>query len=151
MKKVLLLMMAAFFAVTAASAQEIGGWAVGPRMGIYTNTDTVIGVGAMARYRFDNHWRIEPSAVALLHKGCSVDISCDAHYLFDMGVVRLYPAAGLTANDIGKWDFGMNIGGGIDFNVADIFEMTCGLKWSPMFSDVRSNPVTLSIGAMFKF
>ena len=75
MKKVLLLMMAAFFAVTAASAQEIGGWAVGPRMGIYTNTDTVIGVGAMARYRFDNHWRIEPSAVALLHKHCSVDIS----------------------------------------------------------------------------
>lgn len=151
MKKIILMVLAVVFAATA-SAQEPGGWAIGPRMGIYTNTgDTVIGVGALARYRFDNHWRLEPSVTALLHKGCSVDLNCDAHYVFDMGVVRLYPAAGITANDIGKWAVGLNLGGGVDFNVANIFEMTCGLKWSPMFSDVRSNPVTISVGAMFKF
>ena len=149
MKKIVLMALASLF-VASASAQEIGQWAVGPRLGIYTNSDTVLGVGAMARYRFDDNWRIEPSAMALLHKGCSLDLSCDAHYVFDMGIVRLYPAAGLTINDIGKWAAGLNLGGGIDFNVADIFEMTCGLKWSPMFDD-RRNPVTLSVGAMFKF
>lgn len=151
MKKILLLAIAAIFAVSA-SAQEAGGWALGPRLGIYTNTgDTVLGIGGMARYRFASNWRVEPSVTALLHEHCSLDISCDAHYVFDMGVVCLYPAVGLTANDIGKWAAGVNVGGGVDFNVANIFEMTAGLKWSPMFDDVRKNPVTISIGAMFKF
>lgn len=151
MKKILLLAIAAIFAVSA-SAQEAGGWALGPRLGIYTNTgDTVLGIGGMARYRFASNWRVEPSVTALLHEYCSLDISCDAHYVFDMGIVRLYPAVGLTANDIGVWAAGVNLGGGVDFNVANIFEMTAGLKWSPMFDDYRKNPVTISIGAMFKF
>ena len=34
MKKILLLAIAAIFAVSA-SAQEAGGWALGPRLGIY--------------------------------------------------------------------------------------------------------------------
>jgi hypothetical protein len=98
MKKLLLLVVAAVCAVTA-SAQEPGGMNLGPRLSIYTNTgDTVLGVGAVGRYRFDSNWRIEPSITALLHNGCSLDISCDAHYVFDMGVVRVYPAAGLTVN-----------------------------------------------------
>ena len=87
MKKLLLLVVAALCAVTA-SAQEPGGWTLGPRLSIYTNTgDTVLGVGAVGRYRFDNNWRLEPSVTALLHKGCSIDFSCDAHYVFDLGVV----------------------------------------------------------------
>ena len=91
MKKLLLSIVAVLCAVTA-SAQEPGGWTLGPRLGIYTNVgDTVLGVGAVGRYRFDNNWRLEPSITALLHKYCSVDISCDAHYVFDLGVVRLYP------------------------------------------------------------
>ncbi len=151
MKKLLLLAVAALFAV-AASAQEAGGWAFGPRVGIYTNTgDTVIGVGGMARYRFDSNLRLEPSITALLHNGCSVDLNCDAHYVFDMGVVRLYPAAGLTVNDIGKWAAGVNLGGGLDFDVADIFEMTAAIKWQGMFDGPRPNPVVISVGAMFKF
>ena len=56
MKKILLLAIAAIFAVSA-SAQEAGGWALGPRLGIYTNTgDTVLGIGGMARYRFASVW-----------------------------------------------------------------------------------------------
>ena len=138
------------FALTA-SAQEPGGWNLGPRLNIYTNTgDTVLGVGAVGRYRFDDHWRLEPSVTALLHKGCSMDISCDAHYIFDMGIVRLYPAAGITVNDIGKWAAGFNLGGGVDFNVANVVELTAALKWQAMV-DERSNPVVLMVGANFNF
>jgi hypothetical protein len=151
MKKLLLLVVAALCAVTA-SAQEPGGWTLGPRLSIYTNTgDTVLGVGAVGRYRFDNNWRLEPSVTALLHKGCSIDFSCDAHYVFDLGIVRVYPAAGIVANDIGKWAAGLNLGGGIDFNVANVVELTAALKWQAMLDDVRSNPVVLSIGANFCF
>ena len=151
MKKLFLLAVAALFAASV-SAQDMGGWVLGPKMGIYTNTgDTVIGVGASARYRLDSNWRIEPSVMALLHKGCSVDISCDAHYVFDMGVVRVYPAAGLTVNEIGKWAAGLNLGGGVDFDVANVVELTAALKWQAMFDDVRSNPVVLMVGANFNF
>ena len=149
MKRLLLMAIAALFAVTA-SAQEPGGWTLGPRLGIYTNTDTVMGVGAVARYRFDSNLRLEPSITALLHKYCSVDISCDAHYVFDMGVVRLYPAAGITVNDIGNWAAGFNLGGGVDFDVASVVELTAALKWQAMI-DERSNPVVLMVGANFKF
>ncbi len=152
MKRFLFLIIASVFAFSA-SAQDGGSWALGPRMGIYTNTgDTVLGLGAVGRYRFmDSNWRVEPSVSALLHKGCTVDISCDAHYMFDMGVVRLYPAAGLTANDIGRWAVGMNVGGGVDFNVANVCEFSAGLKWQPMFDSLRSNPVVVMIGAIFRF
>ena len=150
MKKLLLSIVAVLCAVTA-SAQEPGGWTLGPRLGIYTNVgDTVLGVGAVGRYRFDNNWRLEPSITALLHKYCSVDISCDAHYVFDLGVVRLYPAAGLTVNVIGKWAAGLNLGGGVDFNVANVVELTAALKWQAMF-DERTNPVVLMVGANFNF
>lgn len=149
MKRLLLLAVAALFAVTV-SAQEPGGWTLGPRLGIYTNTDTVMGVGAVARYRFDSNLRLEPSITALLHKYCSLDISCDAHYVFDMGVVRLYPAAGITVNDIGNWAAGFNLGGGVDFDVASVVELTAALKWQAMI-DERSNPVVLMVGANFNF
>ena len=45
MKKILLTAIVALFAVTAASAQDKGNWALGPRMNIYTNTgDAVVGL-----------------------------------------------------------------------------------------------------------
>jgi hypothetical protein len=68
-----------------------------------------------------------------------------------MGVVRVYPAAGLTVNDIGRWAAGLNLGGGIDFDVANVVELTAALKWQAMFDDIRPNPVVLMIGANFNF
>jgi len=105
MKKILLTAIVALFAVTAASAQDKGNWALGPRMNIYTNTgDAVVGLGAFGRYSFTDNWRIEPSLTALLHSGCSIDISVDAQYVFHLGEGwSVYPAVGFTANDIGKW------------------------------------------------
>ena len=42
----------------------------------------VVGLGAFGRYSFTDNWRIEPSLTALLHSGCSIDISVDAQYVF---------------------------------------------------------------------
>ena len=140
MKKILLTAIVALFAVTAASAQDKGNWALGPRM------------GAFGRYSFTDNWRIEPSLMALLHSGCSIDISVDAQYVFHLGEGwSVYPAVGFTANDIGKWAAGLNIGGGFDFEVARNWDLSAGLKWQPMFDDWRKNPVVISIGAAYKF
>ena len=153
MKKFLFSAIVALFAVSAVSAQDKGNWALGPRMNIYTNTgDAVVGLGAFGRYSITDNWRIEPSLMALLHSGCSIDISVDAQYLFHLGRGwSVYPAVGFTANDIGKWAAGLNIGGGFDFEVARNWDLSAGLKWQPMFDDWRKNPVVISIGAAYKF
>ena len=114
MKKILLTAIVALFAVTAASAQDKGNWALGPRMNIYTNT------GDAVRLPLGEGWSV-------------------------------YPAVGFTANDIGKWAAGLNIGGGFDFEVARNWDLSAGLKWQPMFDDWRKNPVVISIGAAYKF
>jgi len=112
----------------------------------------VVGLGAFGRYSFTDNWRIEPSLTALLHSGCSIDISVDAQYVFHLGEGwSVYPAVGFTANDIGKWAAGLNIGGGFDFEVARNWDLSAGLKWQPMFDDWRKNPVVISIGAAYKF
>lgn len=153
MKKFILSAFAAMALCASASAQDSGRWAVGPRMNIYTNTgDGVIGLGAFARYSFNKNWRIEPSFMALLHSGCSIDVSCDAQYVFHMGDGwSLYPSAGITANDIGKWAAGLNIGGGFDYSVSRNWDISAGLKWQPMFDDWRKNPVVISFGAAYRF
>ena len=140
MKKILLTAIVALFAVTAASAQDKGNWALGPRMNIYTNTgDAVVGLGAFGRYSFTDNWRIEPSLMALLHSGCSIDISVDAQYVFHLGEGwSVYPQC-------------LNIGGGFDFEVARNWDLSAGPKWQPMFDDWRKNPVVISIGAAYKF
>ena len=93
MKKLLILAVAVLCTV-AASAQDAGRWAVGPRMSIYTNTSTVVGLGAVGRYSFTDHWRIEPSLMGLLHDHCSIELSCNAQYVFHMGGGwSLYPEA----------------------------------------------------------
>lgn len=153
MKKLILSALVSLFAVTAVSAQESGNWAVGPRMNLYTNTsDAIVGIGAFGRYSFTDNWRIEPSLMALLHRGCSLDISCDAQYVFHIGSGwHIYPAAGLTVNDIGRWAAGLNLGGGFDYEVARNWDISAGLKWQAMFDNLRPNPVVISLGASYKF
>ena len=92
------------------------------------------------------------STILSKYSGCSIDISVDAQYVFHLGEGwSVYPAVGFTANDIGKWAAGLNIGGGFDFEVARNWDLSAGLKWQPMFDDWRKNPVVISIGAAYKF
>lgn len=155
MKKILLTAIIALFAFTAVSAQNKGNWGVGPKIGIYTNTGAdgaIFGLGATGRYSFTDHWRVEPGITALFKSGCSVDINCDVHYLFDVADKwNVYPLAGLSANDIGGWSAGINLGGGADFSVARNWDISAGLKWMIQTAKHHKNPIVISIGSTYKF
>ena len=155
MKKFLFSAIVALFAVSAVSAQDKGNWAVGPQIGIYTNTGAdgaIFGIGAKARYSFTATWRIQPAITALCKKYCSVDISADVQYLFQISDSwTLYPQAGLSANDIGDWSCGINLGGGADFAVARNWDISAGFKWMIQTHQYWKNPIIINIGAAYKF
>ena len=154
MKKLLLLAAALVVSFSTISAQETGQWTVGPRMNIYTNSGdgAILGLGAYARYNITDAWRVEPGITALFHSGCSVDINCDVHYLFEVAPQwTVYPVAGLTVSDMGRWALGMNLGVGADFAVARDWDISAGVKWMPVFEELRKNPIVISIGGSYKF
>ena len=87
MKKMFFAAIVALFAVTTVSAQTPGNWAVGPKIGVYTNTGAdgaIFGIGASGRYSFTDNWRMESGIMAICKKFCSVDISADVQYLFNI-------------------------------------------------------------------
>ena len=97
MKKILLAAVVALFATTAW-AQTPGNWAVGPQIGVYANTGAqgaVLGIGAVGRYSFTANWRIQPSLMGICKAGCSIALSADVQYLFDVAPDwKVYPQAG---------------------------------------------------------
>lgn len=155
MKKILFSAIIALFAVTAVSAQDKGNWGVGPKIGVYTNTGAdgaVFGVGATGRYSFTDTWRVEPGIMAICKKGCSVDISADVHYLFNVASSwTVYPLAGLSANDIGDWSMSFNLGAGTDFSIARNWDLTAGVKWMIQTHKHWKNPLLISVGAVYRF
>lgn len=162
MKKMFFAAIVALFAVTTVSAQTPGNWAVGPKIGIYTNAGAegaIFGIGATGFYSFTDNWRVAPSIVALCKTGCSVDISADVQYLFNIAPDwHIYPQAGLSANDLFGWSCGINLGGGADFSVARNWDLSAGFKWMiqtakdyiPGYVKPR-NPIVINIGATYKF
>ncbi len=152
MKKIILAMVVALFAMTTVSAQEVGNWAIGPKIGLYTNTGTIFSIGAIGRYSFTDNWRVEPAVAVLCKKGCSVDINADVQYLFKVADAwSVYPLAGISVNDIRGWSCGINLGGGADFSVADRWDITAGIKWMIQTAKHHSNPIIISLGATYKF
>ena len=155
MKKIILLTIAALCAFTAVSAQDKGNWGVGPQIGIYTNTGAdgaIFGIGATGRYSFTDTWRIQPSLTALCKSGCSVDIAADVQYLFEVASSwDVYPQAGLSANDIGGWSCGINLGAGTDFNVARNWDLSAGFKWMIQTAKWHKNLIIINIGATYRF
>lgn len=155
MKNFLLSAIIVCFAVGAVSAQDRGSWGVGPRMGIYTHAGAegaIFGIGAIGRYTFADHWRVEPGITALCEKGCSVDINADAQYLFPVaGVWSVYPAIGLSANDFGGWSCGINIGAGTDFTIGRHWDVSAGFKWMLQTAEYHKNPIVITIGGTYKF
>ncbi len=140
--------------ISTISAQEAGQWTLGPRMNIYTNSGdgAILGLGAYARYNITDAWRIEPALTALFHSKCSIDLNVDAHYLFEVAPKwTVYPVAGLSVSEMGKWAMGLNLGVGVDYAVARDWDITAGLKWMPVFEDHRKNPIVISIGGCYKF
>lgn len=155
MKKILLTAIIACFAIGAAAAQERGNWAVGPRMGIYTHAGTegaIFGIGAIGRYSLTNKWRVEPGITALCEKGCSIDANVDVQYLFHLvRMWSIYPAVGVSANDIGGWSCGINIGAGTDFSLGKHWDVSAGFKWMIQTAEYHKNPLVITAGFTYKF
>lgn len=155
MKKTLLIAILALFAAITASAQDKDNWGIGPKIGVYTHTGAegaIFGVGATGRYSFTDNWRVEPSILALCKNGCSVDISCDVQYLFNIcRDWRLYPMAGLSANDIGDWSCGIDLGGGADYSINRRWDISASAKWMIQTARWHKNPIVISVGAIYKF
>ncbi len=155
MKKIILAAVVALFATFSASAQDSGQWGVGPQVGIYTNTGwsgAVLGVGVQGRYAFADNWRVQPAITAILKKFCSVDISADVQYLFDLTPGwKIYPQAGLSANDLGDWSCGVNLGAGTDFSLTPDWDLSAGFKWMIQTHRYWKNPIIINIGATYKF
>lgn len=130
-------------------------WAVGPRIGIYTHAGgdgAIFGVGAFARYNMTNHWRVEPAVTALFKDDCSVDLSADLHYVFDVARWwNVYPQLGISGNDIYGWSFGVNIGAGTDFILTRRWDLTAAVKWMIQTAEHHDNPIIINIGATYKF
>lgn len=130
-------------------------WAVGPQIGIYMNTDmdgAVFGVGAYGRYSITNHWRVQPAITALLEKNCSIDVSADIQYLFQL--TRrwdIYPQVGVGANDFGDWSCGIDFGVGTDFAVSRRWDVTAAFKWIIQTASNRNDPFLINIGASYRF
>ena len=112
MKKIFLTVIVVLLAVTTVSAQYKGDWGVGPKIGVYTNAGAdgaIFGIGAAGQYSITDNWRVAPSILALCKTDCSVDISADVQYLFNIAPDwHIYPLAGISANDIGDWSCGIN-------------------------------------------
>ena len=116
-------------------------------------------VGAAGQYSITDNWRVAPSILALCKTGCSVDISADVQYLFNIAPDwHIYPLAGISANDIGDWSCGINLGGGADFSITRNWDVSAGFKWMiqtakdyvPGFVK-RRNPIVINIGATYRF
>lgn len=155
MKKKLSLLALSLLSVVVLRAQERGSWTLGPRMNIYTNTGdrAMVGLGAFARYSPTDHLRIEPSVVALVSSGASIDASCELHYLFRIAERwSLYPLLGVSVNEMEEnWAVGMPLGGGCDFRVASRWDLNAAVKWMPIFDSDRRNPVVISLGGCYRF
>lgn len=112
MKKTLLAILILFSAFYA-SAQDRGSWGIGPKINLYTHTGrgAVFGIGGYFRYSLTDALRLETGIVIPCKSECSVDIGCDAHYLFHITEQwSLFPTVGVNVNDLGKWSCRLRCG-----------------------------------------
>ena len=78
---------------------------------------------------------------------CSVDIGCDAHYLFHITEQwSLFPTVGVNVNDLGKWSCGFDVGGGCDYRISRRWSTSLMLKYRFQTAMFARNPILISLG-----
>ena len=124
MKKFLMIAIMAL-ASTAMFAQK-GATYVGANVNYGLHSDYKnFGVGVKAQYEFLQNVRAEASLNYFFKKDCVSmwDLNLNAHYIFHVGNVGIYPLAGLTVlnanvehgdNDT---ELGLNLGGGVELPI----------------------------------
>jgi outer membrane protein X len=156
MKKYLALVIVVLIGVATASAQK-GEMAVGGNL-LYGTEINSVGLGAKFQYGILDHLRGEASFnYYFQNKGFRMwDLNANAHYLFDITEkFRAYPLAGLTVVNKSYADvddsitrFGLNLGGGCDYNINENWRVNAEFKYS-IVSTI--DQAVFSLGAVYKF
>lgn len=160
MKKFIVLFSMMFFVMSNALAQK-GIQSAGVHLSYGTEISS-IGLGVKYQYNITDNIRLEPSINYFFENdGADMfDINATAHYLFPMASnVRLYPLAGLTfarwgwdlGNDgaeVTKSKFGVNLGGGAEFDISKEFMLNFEVKYQ-LVSDFDQAIFSLGIAYMF--
>ena len=112
----------------------------------------VFGIGGYFRYSLTDALRLEMGIVIPCKSECSVDIGCDAHYLFHITEQwSLFPTVGVNVNDLGKWSCGFDVGGGCDYRISRRWSTSLMLKYRFQTAMFARNPILISLGGTFTF
>jgi outer membrane protein X len=156
MKKYLALVIVVLIGVATASAQK-GEMAVGGNL-LYGTEINSVGLGAKFQYGILDHLRGEASFnYYFQNRGFRMwDLNANAHYIFGITEkFRAYPLAGLTVVNKSYADvddsitrFGLNLGGGCDYNINENWRVNAEFKYS-IVSTI--DQAVFSLGAVYKF
>lgn len=154
-------MCVAVTSTTQVQAQEKGDMAVGAQFALGTGDSfTNVGLGAKFQWNVIDRLRLEPSFNFFFKKDfvSMWDLNANVHYQFPVAAkVDLYPLAGLSvlgakASVLGfsttDTEIGLNLGGGVDFDLSDKLVLNVeakykiGGEWSRFI---------LSAGVAYKF
>ncbi len=156
MKKFIAFTLVALLAVASASAQK-GQMAVGGNL-LYGTEINSVGLGAKFRYGILDNLRAEASFnYYFKNKGYHMwDLNANAHYLFPIAnKFSAYPLAGFTIVNKTYSDFddsitrfGLNLGGGVEYDVRPNIGLNAEVKYSIVSS---IDQAVFSLGAVYKF
>ncbi|MBR2146149.1 MAG: porin family protein [Muribaculaceae bacterium] len=156
MKKFIAFTLVALLAVASASAQK-GQMAVGGNL-LYGTEINSVGLGAKFRYGILDNLRAEASFnYYFKNKGYHMwDLNANAHYLFPIAnKFSAYPLAGFTIVNKTYSDFddsitrfGLNLGGGVEYDVRPNISLNAEIKYSIVSS---IDQAVFSLGAVYKF
>lgn len=164
MKKVLLTLACAMTSLFASAQAKTA--AVGLNLNYGTEIES-LGLGVKGSYCFTDHIRGEASFNYFFPKDHFTmwEINANAHYLFNIGdKFKVYPLVGLTyvhghwsnkysVGGGGNFDdntgkFGVNLGGGAQYDLTDNLMLNFEVKYS-LVSDL--DQCVISLGAAYKF
>lgn len=171
MKKLLFVLTAIMcLSVVSVNAQSKGDMAAGVNLNLgfaYGNDMTTedggdfsnIGIGAKFQYNITDPIRLEAAFNKFLKKDyiSMYDFMVNAHYLFGIGNLTVYPAVGLGVLGVktsfmgysaSASEFGFNVGGGAELPISDKINLGAELKY---ISAAELNRLTLQFGATYKF
>ena len=157
MKKFFALTLLAIVGVASAFAQHKGEMAAGGNLLFGTEINSV-GLGVKFQYGIIENLRAEASFnYYFKNKGYHMwDLNANAHYLFPIAnKFRAYPLAGFTIVNKGYSDIdesitrlGLNLGGGVEYDVRPDFKLNAEFKYS-IVSTI--DQAVFSLGAAYKF
>ena len=136
MKRLCLLTVVLLISLTTVSAQQQGEKSIGINAGYGSEIESYK-LGVNFKYNFSDQFRVAPSFEYYLERrGLSFwDANADANYLVYVGDgINAYPLAGLTlmrgsSKSFSNTEFGVNLGGGIDFRLVDALDFNIEAKY----------------------